>query len=156
MYFKVIWILIFLFGYINFNSAQSCQGFYKSGRCTVKNSSDFKQYGQARSAAVEVGKTYKFDVVLYGNKDYIFVICSEIGFKNVHFKLFDKKKNEVIYDNEEDNYNSSIAFSMENTTNVEVEVEVLQDKDGEVDPVNYRVCMGVQILWRKIPKMGFD
>lgn len=154
MNFKVLGILIILSFHFTFSSAQ-CQGFYKSSRCALKQSSDFKQYGQAKSAAVEVGKEYKYDAVLYGMKDYIIGTCTEAGYKQIRLKITDKKNNEVIYDNEEDDYNNNVAFSIENTTTVEITVEVLAEKDGAEDPEQFRVCLGVQILWRKIPKMGF-
>lgn len=155
MNFKVLGVTIFLIFQLAHSMAQSCQGFYKTSRCAIKQSSDFKQYGQAKSAAVEVGKEYKYEAVLYGNKDYIISVCTEAGFKDVHLKITDKKKNELIYDNEEDSYNNGVAFSIENTTTVEIIVEVLSEKDGAEDPERYRVCLGVQILWRKIPRMGF-
>lgn len=154
---KILWTFILVFSFLSYNNAQSCMGFYKSPRCAVKDAEDFKQYGQAKSAAVAVGKKYKCEAVLYGQKDYIVNVCAEAGFKNVHFKIVDKTNNEVIYDNEEDNYNNAIAFSIEKTSNVEIEVEVVtDDKDLEKDPQLYRACIGVQILWRKIPKMGFE
>lgn len=122
----------------------------------VSEAKEFKQYGQARSAAVETGQVYKYQVVLYGKKDYVFSVCTEAGFKQIHFKITDNAKNEVIYDNMEDDYNRSIGFSMEKTTTVNVEVEIVNDEEKTKDPQKYRVCVGVQIWWRKIPKLGFD
>lgn len=150
-------IIIHVFLVFFFSSAytQSCQGFYKSSRCAVKNSSGFKQYGQARSAAVEVGKVYSYTAVLYGKKDYIINVCSEAGYKQIHYKIINKTSGELIYDNEEENYNNAVAFSIEKTSNIEIEVEVLYDKEKGIDPEKYRVCLGVQILWRKIPNLGF-
>jgi hypothetical protein len=156
MWFKVLCFLFFFSILFNSGFAQSCQGFYKSSRCASKQASDFKQYGQAKSAAVEVGKKYKYTAVLYGNKDYIINVCTEAGYKKVHFSIYDKTNNKSIYDNEEDDYNTGVAFSVENTSNVEIEIEILSEKEEGTDPEMYRVCVGVQILWRKIPKMGFD
>jgi hypothetical protein len=153
---RVLGILMLSLCYFIPGSAQSCSGFYKTSRCGFKQSADFKQYGQAKSAAVMVGKEYKYEAVLYGMKDYIVGACTEAGYKKIHLKITDKKTGEVIYDNEEDDYNSNVAFSIETTTNVEIAVEVISERDGSEDPENYRVCLGVQILWRKIPKMGFN
>jgi hypothetical protein len=134
-----------------------CQGFHKSSRCVVSEAKEFKQYGQARSATVEVGKLYKFQVILYERKDYIVSVCAEMGFKSIHFKIIDIAKNELIYDNEGDDYNRYIGFSMEKTTKVNIEVEILdEDAERTKDPQKYRVCLGMQICWRKIPKMGFE
>jgi hypothetical protein len=158
MYLRIIilFLVVVVFSTMKTN-AQFCQGFHKSSRCFIDESKDFKQYGQARSAAIEVGQLYKCQVLLYGKKDYIFSICSEQGYKPIHFRLTDSDKNEVIYDNADDNYNRSIGFSMEKTTTVNVEVEILvKDEVKKKDPTNYRVCMGIQIWWRKIPKLGFE
>jgi hypothetical protein len=153
---RFLLILTIFIAHLAPGASQSCSGFYKTSRCGFKQSSDFKQYGQAKSAAVMVGKEYKYEAVLYGMKDYIVGACTEAGYKDIHLKITDKKNNEVIYDNEEDDYNSNVAFSLETTTTVEIAVEILSEKDGSEDPEQYRVCLGVQILWRKIPKMGFN
>jgi hypothetical protein len=154
MVLKIIIHIFIIFCFSNV-CAQSCQGFYKTSRCAIKNSSGFKQYGQARSAAVEVGKKYSYSAILYGRKDYIFNVCSEAGYKNIHYKIKNKTTGELIYDNEEENYNNAVAFSIEKTSNIEIEVEILYDKEKGIDPEKYRVCLGVQILWRKIPNLGF-
>jgi len=135
--------------------AQSCMGFYKSSNCYRSESKGFKQYGQAKSATIEINKLYKCQVVLYGKKDYIFSLCTETGFKPLHFKITNNTTKEVIYDNADDNYNPTIGFSMDKTTNVTVEAEILIEK-GDKDPDKYRVCLGIQIWWRKIPRLGFD
>jgi outer membrane protein assembly factor BamA len=135
--------------------AQSCTGFYKSSDCYRSESKGFNQYGQAKSATVELNKLYKCQVVLYGKKDYIFSLCTESGYKPLHFRIINNITKEVIYDNADDKYNPTIGFSMEKTTNVTVEVEILVEK-GEKDPNKYRTCLGIQIWWRKIPKIGFD
>lgn len=133
---------------------QSCTGFYKSSNCYRSESKGFKQYGQAKSATVELNKLYKARAILYGKKDFIFSVCTESGLKPLHFRIINMTTKEVIYDNADDNYNPTIGFSMEKTTTVQVEAEILIEK-GEKDPSSYRVCLGIQIWWRKIPKTGF-
>ncbi len=135
--------------------AQSCTGFYKSSNCYRSESKGFKQYGQAKSTTIEINKLYKCQAILYGKKDYIFSLCTESGFKPLHFRILNNTSNEVIYDNADDNYNPTIGFSMEKTASVLIEAEILMEK-GEKDPNKYRVCLGIQIWWRKIPKIGFD
>ena len=150
----IIGVMLSLF--LSWNGfSQSCTGFYKSSNCYRKESKGFNQYGQAKSATVELNKLYKCKVVLYGKKDYIFSLCTESGFKPLHFRIIDDSNNDVIYDNADDKYNPTIGFSMEKTTTVTVETEILVEK-GDKDPEKYRVCLGIQIWWRKIPKIGFD
>jgi hypothetical protein len=152
---RIILSYAFLISFQSLTYSQSCQGFYKSSGCQVSEAKEFKQYGQARSAAVEIGQLYKYQVILYGKKDFIFSVCSEQGIKPIHMRIVDSKTNEVIYDNADDNYNRSIGFAMEKTTTANIEVEILTDKE-KGDPTRNRVCIGVQIWWRKIPKLGFE
>lgn len=141
-----------------YSMAQSCHGFYRSQGCFVKESKYFKQYGQSKSAAIAIDKQYNYIVLLYGQKDYIFSFCTEMGFKPLHFRLIDNETKEVIYDNAQDEYNQCIGFSMEKTTTVNVELEILAAtiKDKNIDPDEGRVCLGMQIWWRRIPKLGFN
>lgn len=152
---RIIIGLIFLLLFTLKGNSQSCTGFYKSSNCYRSESKGFLQYGQAKSATIEINKLYKCEAILYGKKDYIFSVCTESGLKPLHFRIVDKGTKEVIYDNADDNYNPTIGFSMEKTTTVEIEAEILIEK-GEKDPNKYRVCLGIQIWWRKIPKMGFE
>jgi hypothetical protein len=136
--------------------AQPCLEYYKNARCFIHRPKEFKQYGQARAATVIVGDTNKFEVVLYGQKDYIVTVCAEIGFKTLHFRIVNKQTRELIYDNISDDYNQTIGFTMEKTQNVIIELTILSDPALNMDPKTYRVCAGVQILWRKVPKTGFE
>lgn len=153
---RLLIICFFLLDTINPAYTQSCQGFYNNSRCYVKEAKGFKAYGQSKSASIEVNKLYKFQVVLYGQKDFIFSLCTELGYKPLHFKLTDNTTKEVIYDNAQDNYNRFIGFAMEKTTDVNVEVEIIMESKDNQDPKNTRVCLGVQIFWRHIPKLGFS
>lgn len=146
-------ILIYVFN-LPSGSSQPCLGFHKTSRCAISGSSDFKQYGQSRSALIEVGQLYTYSVVLYGKIDYIFTVCSESGVKPIHFKINDKTNNTVIFDNADDDYNQTIGFSIDKTIKVDIEVEILKEKEDE-DPIKNRVCLGIQILTRRIPKTGF-
>ena len=152
-------ILVFCIFFLETNYpvyAQSCQAFYRNSRCYVKEAKGFKPYGQSKSAAIEVNKLYTFQVVLYGQKDFIFSLCTELGFKPLHFKLTNINTKEVIYDNAQDDYNQYIGFAMEKTTTVNVDVEIIMESEDNKDPKNARVCLGVQIFWRHIPKLGFE
>jgi hypothetical protein len=152
--YTISYLLLFLMLLPAYN--QSCMGFYRNPRCYVKEAKGFKPYGQSKSAAIEVNKKYKFQVVLYGQKDFIFSLCTEPGFSPLHYKLTDNQTNEVIYDNEQDDYNQYVGFAMDKTTTVNVEVEIIMEAGDNEDPMKARVCLGVQIFWRHIPKLGFD
>jgi hypothetical protein len=137
------------------NAYPQCQGFQKTRYCHVQESADFNYYSLSKSATVIIGEMYKCQVFLFGQKDYIFSLCAEQGFKPVHFRIVDSKTDELIYDNIQDNYNQIIGFSVEKNQTVNVEVTVLSKKKNTADPDQNRICIGIQILWRRIPKIGF-
>lgn len=155
---KYITVCCLLIIFSNTCFGQGCHGFYRNPGCFVKESKYFKQYGQSKSAAIAIDKLYTYQILLYGEKDYIFSLCTEPGFKPMHFRIVDANTKDVIYDNSQDEYNQCIGFSMEKTTTVNLEIEILLEslKAKNIDPDQGRVCIGVQIWWRKIPKLGFN
>jgi len=69
-------------------------------------------------------------------------------------RLMDENS-EVLYDNQFDDYIETVGFSMDSTKAVTVELTLLAEK---IKPQNFdenRACVGVQIMWRKTPKIGF-
>ena len=152
----IVFGILFLLPYIS--HAQTCHGFYRNAGCFVKESKYFKQYGQSKSAAIAIDKLYSYQILLYGSKDYIFSLCTEAGIKPMHFRIVDDATKEVIYDNVQDEYNQCIGFSLEKTTTVNLEIEILAEsiRNKNIDPEVGRVCLGIQIWWRRIPKLGFN
>jgi hypothetical protein len=133
-----------------------CAGFHKSASCYAHESKEFKTYTQSKGAVVEIGKTFTYQAFLFGGKDYIFNLCSEQGKLKLHFRIINVKTEELIYDNVQDDYNLSIGFAVEKDITVKVEATILTDeKDKRVDPMNNRTCLGIRIMWRMIPKIGF-
>ena len=135
--------------------SQSCNGFHHEEGCRIKNSRDYNQYGQARSAVLEVYKTYMYNVIFYGKKDYKLQICTESGYYPIHFRLLNAETKDVFYDNAEDDYIESVGFIVDENTPMIIEItnlaEGLQLEDGR----DMRSCVGIQILWRKTPTLGF-
>lgn len=135
--------------------AQDCRRYHHSSRCDVKKSKDYNQYGQARSAVLEYGKTYSYELIFYGGKDYKVQICADDGFYPIHFKLLDAATMSVFYDNMEDDYIESVGFVSDEHTPMIIEIELLAEGLMPEDGKDLRSCVGIQILWRKIPSLGF-
>jgi hypothetical protein len=129
---------------------QPCKDFHKSKDCYVyvPLDRDFKEYNQARSESVEIGKTNIYKVVLYGKKDFIVGICAESTYyRQVHFRIIDSQTQKVLYDNKDYDYIESFGFTIEKTQPLDLEVTVLSnDKAAQ----NNKICVGIQILWSKV------
>lgn len=133
---------------------QNCNQFHKNKECKVQNSFGFKNFGQSRSAVVEAGKTYSYQVALFGGYDYKIGLCTERGYTPIHIKITNKADQAVLYDNLDDDYTETVGFANENTKNVIFEITLLASDMEFRDVGDNRVCLGIAIYWRKIPKLG--
>jgi len=139
-------------------NAQSleCNNYHKRSLCYREAYAEgFNYYGQSASALAEKGVTLTYNAVFYGGKDYIINLCCLPLFEPVHMVIYDADTDELIYDNEEDEYLNRVAFTMEFTRSLLFEITVIGDglTDGSLD--SKRTCVGILILWRKVPKIGF-
>lgn len=133
---------------------QDCYNFNKTPGCKVKNSEGFKLFGQSKSAVVEAGKTYQYQVVLFGGYDYKIGICTEKGFTPIHLRIINAEDQTVFYDNLDDDYTETVGFSNEATKNVILEVTLMASEMEFKDIGDTRVCLGIAIYWHKMPKIG--
>jgi len=132
-----------------------CTGFHTIRECTPPDITDFKIFGQSRSRLVEAKKTFYYQVVLFGGYDYKVGICTEKGYYPVQFKIINADDKTVFYDNANDDYMETVGFTVEKTKNVILEITVLASKKEFKDVTDTRVCAGIAIYWRKVPKTGF-
>jgi len=135
--------------------AQYCDRFHETSACRLANDGSFNPYGQSKSAMVEIKKTFEYKLVLYGEKDFKIGICTEDGFGPVHFKIINARTKELLYDNMTDDYIESVGFTNDFTQSVIIEITVLAEGVEPEDAYDTRACVGVNILWRKAPKIGF-
>lgn len=154
MFKRLLIYLPILFAVVSKVNAQ-CSGFHTIRECTPPDIEDFKRFGQSRSRMVEAKKTFTYQVVLFGGYDYKIGICTEKGYYPVQFKIINANDNTVFYDNANDDYTETVGFTVEKTKNVIFEITVLASKKEFKDATDSRVCSGVAIYWRKVPKTGF-
>ncbi len=141
---------------VNIASAQPCRDYNRMGTClSLMNREDMNIYGQSKNALLQVNVVNSFSVTLFGEKDYKFIICSEAKFYPIHIRLIDPVSQEVFYDNKDDDYLESIGFTIEKTRRLIVEITLLAAKAEIKDIGQDRACVGVLILWQKVPKTGF-
>lgn len=147
-------ILILIFS--AFCHGQPCPKFHQSGACGPTTTKDgFNMFGQSKSALLEINQTSKFLVTLYGDKDYKVICAAEKGYEPVRFRIVDQSDGKVFYDNMEDDYNESIGFSIEKTQQLTIEVTLLAENYKPDDFTENRACIGILILWRRTPQLGF-
>ncbi|OFX83814.1 MAG: hypothetical protein A2W99_03000 [Bacteroidetes bacterium GWF2_33_16] len=151
-YFFAISIL-FLFNETVFG--QLCNSFHTTPACSPKVTQGFQKFGQSKSGMLEINKPFEYKLVLYGGKDYIFVVCTESGYKPIHYRIINAQTKEVVYDNTEDEYIESVGFTNDYTQTIILEITVLAENIEPQDAYDARACVGINILWRKVPKIGF-
>jgi hypothetical protein len=141
---------------VNIASAQPCRDYNRMGTClALMNREVMNVYGQSRNALLQANIPNNYSVTLFGEKDYKFIICSELNFYPIHIRLIDPITQEVFYDNKDDDYLESIGFTNEKTRRLIVEITLLAAKTEFKDIGQDRACVGVLILWQKVPKTGF-
>lgn len=152
-----VFLLIAINISVSYSQTINCKEFHRRNLCYKEAyEPGFNYYGQSASAVIEKGMTTKYNAIFYGGKDYVVNMCTNMFFRPVHFTIYDADTQELIYDNEEDNFINKVMFAMEYTRSITLEITVLDDKNN--DPKSEggeRDCLGVLILWRKTPKIGF-
>lgn len=134
-----------------------CDDYHNKVSCrpSAQEAKDMILSSQSKSSYLEANKTYKFQMTLFGNMDYRIIFCTERKFYPIHYVITEKDTGIPLYDNEPDDYVESIGVSIENTTIVIVEVTLLAKDAKFKDLRQNRACLGVPILYRRIPKSGF-
>ena len=155
VYFKKIYFTLIIVLFTVMSYGQRCNDYHKKGDCKIYRMDGFEQYGQARSALIEVKKTATFKAVFYGQRDYKVVLCTDYGYYPIHYVISNSVTKEILYDNKEDDYVESVGFTIDKTQNLIFEITLLAEDIKPKDAFDLRVCTGVNIYWRKVPKMGF-
>jgi hypothetical protein len=108
-----------------------CDDYHNKITCrpSPQEAKDMILSSQSKSSYLEANKTYKFQMTLFGNMDYRIMFCTERKFYPIHYIITEKDTGIPLYDNEPD----------------------AKFKDLRQN----RACLGVPILYRRIPKSGF-
>ena len=151
----IVFHIIITFYVINPTHGQYCDKFYETKNCLILADASFHPYGQSKSAMLEINKSFECKLVLYGEKDFKIAVCTENGYSPVHYKILNARTRNVLYDNITDDYNESVGFTNDYTQSIIIEITVLAEAVEPKDIYDKRVCVGINILWRKAPKLGF-
>jgi len=104
---------------------------------------DYKLYSQSTSAVIGLKDTIEFNVVFYGQKDYIFSFCTDKNLYPVNFRLIDPDTSELLYDNSGDRYLESLSIGFDVTRRLNIQVNVLGGISGKGDLKDYTGCLGI-------------
>lgn len=146
---KIFLSLFFLLSFCLLGLGQFCADFHKAGDCRKDLIPNFRYYNQSRSDLIKVGFTVKYDIVFYGEREYMISFCTMKNYYPVHFKLSDGMTEEVFYDNKEDDYLESIGFAVEKTRRILVEIEILAHQASDKEIEEYYPCIGMFIQFRE-------
>lgn len=137
-------------------SAQ-CVDYHLSFNCrpSPQEAKDMILSSQSKSVYLEAQRPYKFQMTLFGNMDYKIIFCAQRKFYPIHYTITEKETGLILFDNKEDQYVESIGFTTDKTTIVIVELTLLAEKAKFKDIRSDRSCVGVPILFRRLPKLGF-
>ena len=128
--------------------AQDCVDYYKLGDCMMDRDKDYKFYSQSKSVSMNPTDTVEFNIVFYGQKDYILSFCTHAKLYPVHFVLIDSDSGDVLYDNAGDRYIESLGIGFDVTKSLTITVDVLARKATEDEITDNLGCLGLLIQYR--------
>jgi hypothetical protein len=128
--------------------AQDCVDYHKLGDCMMDRQKGYKLYSQSKSVNLNPTDTVAFNIVFYGQKDYILSFCTHAKLYPVHFLLIDPDSGDVLYDNAKDKYIESLGIGFDVTKSLTVTVDVVARKATEEEIEDYVGCLGLLIQYR--------
>ncbi|PID93187.1 MAG: hypothetical protein CSA96_00470 [Bacteroidetes bacterium] len=130
---------------------QNCDNHHMDGDCRYDLKRGHKLYTQSRSALVSPLDTTEFDIVFYGQKDYILSFCTHKKMYPIHFVLIDKQTEQVLYDNEEDKFLESLGLGFDVTKSLIIRINVLARESTEEEIQENVGCLGLLIQYKNYP-----
>lgn len=132
--------------------SQECVTYHEVGDCIMDRNKAYKIYSQSRSAVISATDTVEFNIVFYGQKDYICSFCTHQKFYPVNFRLLDPDTREVLYDNKDDNYIESLGVGFDVTKTLIIQVNVLARKATPEEIKDYLSCIGLLLQYKNYPE----
>jgi len=144
--------LMYSTGINNDQPVQACMDFLKNVNCKPEHSEGFKKTGLSRTYNLEIGKSVRYEVVLFGGEEFIIQCCTEDDFYPVRFKLIRPESGKVIYDNKYNDYIDNLNLQLDYTELLAVEISVEPKKFKIRKSKDGRACIGMAIYMREIYK----
>ena len=132
--------------------SQNCENHHNEGDCRYDIQRGHKLYSQSKSISLSPLDTAELNIVFYGQKDYILSFCTHKKMYPVHFVLIDQQTEQILYDNEEDQYLESLGLGFDVTKSLIVKVDVLARQFSEEEIKENIGCLGLLIQYKNYPK----
>ena len=156
---------IFIFGQTNDYSMRKCFG-YQRDSCSRSENVYYKMTDESRSALFVKGQTSRVRINIYNGRDYRVSFCHDrvLG-EGIIMRIIDAENENTLYDNSEDNFATEFEFTVTQTREVFVEIEVpgnsaLADAENNSDLIFVRKdtemgCVGILVEHMITPPKGF-
>jgi hypothetical protein len=128
--------------------AQNCETHHLEGDCQHDIQKGYDFYSQSHSTKISALDTVEFNVVFYGQKDYILSFCTHKNLYPIHFVLIDQQTKEVLYDNEEDKYLESLGLGFDVAKPLIIRVDVIARLSTDEEITDKIGCMGLLIQYK--------
>ncbi len=136
---------------------------YHKHNCESSTNKYYRYNSESRSGLFHKGQKSRTLLEAFNGRDYRISICYDDVFKKpIIFRIIDKGRDEVLYDNSQDNYAKDFEFTVTSTIELWIEVEVqgesplvkneqksLIRRDSQVG------CIGLLIEYMVTPRKGF-
>ncbi len=132
--------------------SQDCDMHHIEGDCRFDLQRGYKSYSQSHSSRISPKDTVEMNVVFYGQKDYILSFCTHRKLYPVHFVLIDQQTQEVLYDNQEDEFLESLGLGFDVTKSLIIKVNVLARLSTSQEIEENVGCLGFLIQYKNYPK----
>ena len=156
-----------LFGHAQTNdySMRRCWGFHKDSCQTSKNIY-YRVVDHSRSALFVKGQTSRIKVPIYNGRDYRISFChDQVLGEGIVMRLIDSESESVLYDNSEDGFASEFEFTVTQSREIYIEIEVpgtsrMSEAADDADLIFVRKdtemgCIGILIEHMITPIKGF-
>ena len=136
---------------------------YHKNHCKRSTNKYYQINSESRSGLFHKGQKSRTLLEAFNGRDYRVSICHDDVFsKPIIFRIIDKGRDEVLYDNSEDNFASDFEFTVTSTVELWIEVEVQgesslvkQDHSAIIRRDSEVGCIGLLIEYMVTPRKGF-
>ena len=146
-------------------SMRRCWGYHKDSCPTSKNIY-YRVVDDSRSALFVKGQVSRIKSIIYNGRDYHISFChDEILGEGIIMRIIDVATENVLYDNSEDAFASAFEFTVTQTSEIYIEIEVpgssrMSEAEGQSDLIFVRKdtemgCIGILIEHMITPVKGF-
>jgi len=160
---KLVFLLLLMIGYSTvFSQASVCGQFHRT-ECLMEvkkgDKNPWKYNAQSKSGLFNQGSTSKIRCVIYKGMDYRINVCAETALGDkLHYKIFDARNSELLYDNSSSQFDPVFEFQSTCTRPLIIELTVptgATEKSDKNKPME-AACVGLLIEHKVTERQGFS